>query len=96
MSLSKTISTESYQMRYIVLGRLLMLCMRDKIDIVTGNFSNAPPELRTLLDDFANRMPDFPKTYLIHNEPWSSEICTIVFVHQYSREEREPIQADCN
>ena len=96
MSLSRTRSTESYQMTRIVLGRLFMLCIRDKIDVVTGHFGGSSTELRPVLDDFVQRMPGFPKTYLVRNEPWSSEICTIVFVHQYSIEEREPIQAACN
>ena len=44
---------------------------------------------------FLHECPTFRKK-IARNEPWSSQICTIIFVHQYSTEEREPIQAACN
>ena len=58
-----------------------MLCMRDKIDIVSGDFNRASRHIKTVLNDFYASMPDFPKTYVIFNTPNSPEIATIVFVH---------------
>ena len=80
----------------IVLGRILMICLMDKIDIATGYLGDCALELQHVLDDLSSRVPRFPKIYVVRNEPWSSQVCTLVFVHRYTEEEREPIQAACN
>ena len=58
-----------------------MLCMCGKIDIASGDFNRASRHIKTVLNDFYSRMPDFPKAYIIFNTPNSPEIATVIFVH---------------
>ena len=74
-------SPESVQ---TILGRLFMLCIRDKIDILTGDFNRSAKYIKMVLNDFYARKPDFPKVYVIYNVPNSPEIVTIIFVHTTS------------
>ena len=70
MNFCRTPHTESEfspQTLRIVLGRLLMICLRDKIDVATGYQGDAAMELLYVLDDLSSRMLDLPKIYVVRN-----------------------------
>ena len=50
----------------IVLGRLIMLCLVDKIDIATGYLGDCALDLQHVLDDLSTRIKEFPKVYMLY------------------------------
>ena len=61
-----------------------MICLTEKVDILTGDFNRSAIHIKKVLNDFYARYPNFPKVYVVYNLPNSPEIVTIIFVHKTS------------
>ena len=62
------------------LHRFFYLVMRDKGDMVTGDFNGAAAHLKNVLDDLIDREENKPRVHVIHAYPNSPEIVTILFL----------------
>ena len=71
----------------LVLIILFRIVIQNETDIVSGDFNQAHLVVEEVLDDLLNRRirsnaPNNPKVYVSHNLPNSSEILTVLFVHE--------------